>query len=417
MSDKIRYIRQPSAESAGEAPGRGRLKGRRILVVGGGQRTFDAAIDPVGNGRAMSLLFAREGAHVAVADVNRASADDTVQRVLAEQGRAFSIQADIAREEDVNRMIDEAIYGLGGLDGMVLNVGIGVGALGLDGVNLKEWNDTFAVNLTGPMLCCRKALKHIADGSSIVFISSIAALRSGSRLIAYDASKAALGGLMRNVAKEGSRRGVRANIIYPGLVDTPLGRPAHQRRAAVAKRRRRAVRADGDRVGNRLCGAVLHLRRERLRQRAGAGGRQRNLRAVRAGSGENISFAGGAIQAINLLQTSLRTKHTLLFSLRYRLLSPPGPSFPSATRRIGKTKKCDRFVHCCAGRRSGSDAVCHRSSPSPPPACRRPALKARPLFFLHKLSNRVRGRWSAEGVGRRVSLLRSSETSPRLLPR
>jgi NAD(P)-dependent dehydrogenase (short-subunit alcohol dehydrogenase family) len=208
MPDKIRYVRPPSPESAGEAPGRGRLQGRRILVVGGGQRTFDAATDPVGNGRAMSLLFAREGAHVAVADVNRASADDTVQRILAEGGRAFSIEADIAREGDVDRMIDAAIDGLGGLDG----------------VDVKEWNDTFAVNLTGPMLCCRKALRHIADGSSIVFISSIAALRSGSRLIAYDASKAALGGLMRNVAKEGARRGVRANIIYPGLVDTPLGR-------------------------------------------------------------------------------------------------------------------------------------------------------------------------------------------------
>jgi NAD(P)-dependent dehydrogenase (short-subunit alcohol dehydrogenase family) len=93
MSDKIRYVRQLSPESAGEAPGRGRLNGRRILVVGGGQRTFDAATDPVGNGRAMSLLFAREGAHVAVADVNRASADDTVQRIVAEGGRAFSIEA------------------------------------------------------------------------------------------------------------------------------------------------------------------------------------------------------------------------------------------------------------------------------------------------------------------------------------
>ena len=224
MSDKMRYVRQLSPESAGEAPGRGRLQGRKILVVGGGQRTFDAATDPVGNGRAMSLLFAREGAHVAVADLNRASADDTVQRIIAEGGQAFSIEANIAHEADVNRMIDEAMDGLGGLDGMVLNVGIGVGALGLDGVDLKEWNDTFAVNLTGPMLCCRKALKHIADGSSIVFISSIAALRSGSQLIAYDASKAALGGLMRNVAKEGARRGIRANIIYPGLVDTPLGR-------------------------------------------------------------------------------------------------------------------------------------------------------------------------------------------------
>jgi NAD(P)-dependent dehydrogenase (short-subunit alcohol dehydrogenase family) len=73
MSDKIRYVRQLSLESAGEAPGRGRLQGRRILVVGGGQRTFDAVTDPVGNGRAMSLLFAREGAHVAVVDLNRAA--------------------------------------------------------------------------------------------------------------------------------------------------------------------------------------------------------------------------------------------------------------------------------------------------------------------------------------------------------
>jgi NAD(P)-dependent dehydrogenase (short-subunit alcohol dehydrogenase family) len=152
MSDKIRYVRQLSPESAGEAPGRGRLKGRKILIVGGGQRTFDAATDPVGNGRAMSLLFAREAAHVAVADLNRASADDTVQRIVAEGGQAFSIEANIAREEDVNRMIDEAMNGLGGIDGMVLNVGIGVGALGLDGVDLNEWNDTFAVNLRSDAL-------------------------------------------------------------------------------------------------------------------------------------------------------------------------------------------------------------------------------------------------------------------------
>src|SRR3954447_12823993 len=224
MTDKPRYVRELSAESEGQAPGRGRLQGRRILVVGGGQRTFDAATDPVGNGRAMSLVFAREGARVAVADVNRVSADDTVARIAGEGGHAFAIQADIAREADVSRMVDEAMDGLGGIDGMVLNVGIGVGALGLEGIDVKEWNDTLAVNLSGPMLCCRKALKHLADGASIVFISSIAGLRSGSRLVAYDTSKAALGGLMRNVAREGAKRGIRANIICPGLVDTPLGR-------------------------------------------------------------------------------------------------------------------------------------------------------------------------------------------------
>jgi len=81
-----RFVRPPSAESEGRAPGRGRLKGRRILIVGGGQRIFDAATDPVGNGRAMSLLCAREGAHVAVADINKTSADHTVSQITTEGG-------------------------------------------------------------------------------------------------------------------------------------------------------------------------------------------------------------------------------------------------------------------------------------------------------------------------------------------
>src|ERR1700712_1307907 len=108
MTDKMRYVRQLSAESEGQAPGRGRLRGRRILVVGGGQRTFDAATDPVGNGRAMSMLFAREGAHVAVADLHRASADDTVGRITGEGGRGFSIEANIAHEAGGDRMSEEA---------------------------------------------------------------------------------------------------------------------------------------------------------------------------------------------------------------------------------------------------------------------------------------------------------------------
>jgi NAD(P)-dependent dehydrogenase (short-subunit alcohol dehydrogenase family) len=226
MSDKQRYLRPLSAESRGEAPGRGRLRGRRVLVVGGGQRTYDAATDPVGNGRAMSILFAREGAHVAVADMNRASAEETIERIRRDGGRAFAIQADVSQEADVARMADEAYEGLGGLDGMVLNVGIGVGGLGLDSIRLAEWDKTLAVNLRGPMLCCRAALPKLADGASIVFISSIAALGAGSQLVAYDASKAALGGLMRHVALEGCRRGIRANVVCPGLVDTPLGRAA-----------------------------------------------------------------------------------------------------------------------------------------------------------------------------------------------
>lgn len=165
-----RHVRPLSAELSGTAPGRGRLTGRRVLVVGGGQRTFDEATDPIGNGRAMSLLFAREGAQVAVADINRASAEDTVGRIEAESGRAFPIQADVTRESDVRRMIDDAHRIMGGLDGMVLNVGT-FGKLGLDGVGAEEWNRIYDVNVRGPMLACREALPKFDNGGSIVFIS------------------------------------------------------------------------------------------------------------------------------------------------------------------------------------------------------------------------------------------------------
>ncbi len=226
MTERPRHVRPPSDASRGEAPGRDRLRGRRVLVVGGGQRTFDAASDPIGNGRAIALLCAREGAAVAVADRDLASATDTAARIRDAGGTAHPVEADVAREADVVRMVREAAGALGGLDGLVLNVGIGVGALGLAGVTAAEWDQTLAVNLRGAVLACREAVPALADGSPIVFISSIAGLRPGSRLVAYDASKAALGGLMRHVALEGARRGLRANVVCPGLGDTPLGRAA-----------------------------------------------------------------------------------------------------------------------------------------------------------------------------------------------
>lgn len=225
-----KYVRPLSSESRGTAPSRNRLKGRKILVVGGGQRVLDAATDPVGNGRAMSLLFAREGASVIVADMNLASAEETATKITNDGGKAQAIEADISKPEDIARMVADAHAKLSGLDGLVLNVGIGVGPLGLAGANADDWDKALAVNLRGPMLICKEALPLLDDGASIIFISSIAGLVAGSRLPSYDASKAALGGLMRHVAMEGARRGIRANIVAPGLVDTPLGRLATQGR-------------------------------------------------------------------------------------------------------------------------------------------------------------------------------------------
>jgi NAD(P)-dependent dehydrogenase (short-subunit alcohol dehydrogenase family) len=210
-------------ESKGTAPGRGRLEGRRILVVGGGQTDIGEPDTPIGNGRAMSVLFAREGARVAVADRDAKAAEGTVALC---DGRAFAIAADVTRDDDVARMVDDAVAGLGGLDGLVLNVGIGAGGAWLEGTTRESWDKVFAINLTGHMLSVKAAWPKLADGSSIVFISSIAGLTAGSRLPAYDASKSALFGFSRHVAFEGARRGIRANVVAPGLMDTSIGRLA-----------------------------------------------------------------------------------------------------------------------------------------------------------------------------------------------
>lgn len=221
-------------ESEGKAPGRGRLKGRHILIVGGGQDDRGEQDPPIGNGRAMSILFAREGARVAVADRSGESAEATVKLIKNEGGYARAITADVAKPDDIVRMIEEAASNLGALDGLVFNVGIGGGML-LEGSTPEIWDRVFAVNLRGAMLTLRAAMPRLAESSSIALISSIASMKPGSRMPSYDASKAALVGLMRHAGLEGERRGIRVNIVAPGLMDTSIGREATRGRPNRAK--------------------------------------------------------------------------------------------------------------------------------------------------------------------------------------
>lgn len=221
-----RHIHLPP-ESRGEAPPRGRLEGRRILVVGGGQTDIGEDDTPAGNGRAMSILFAREGAKVAVADRVIATAEATAAAMPPGSGKA--IAADVSDPDAVTHMVTEAAAWLGGLDGIALNVGIGGKPL-LENNDAAAWDLTFAVNLRSHMLTVRAAWPLLADASSIVFISSIAGIKPGSRIPAYDSSKAALGGLCRHVALEGEKRAIRANIVAPGLMDTSIGRLASRGR-------------------------------------------------------------------------------------------------------------------------------------------------------------------------------------------
>jgi NAD(P)-dependent dehydrogenase (short-subunit alcohol dehydrogenase family) len=204
-----------------------RLEGRRILVVGAGTQPSDEPDAPVGNGRAIALLAAREGARVVCADRDRAAAEETAALIEAEHGVASVFVADVKVEEDCVAMVEAAAAEQ--LDGVVLNVGIGRGG-GLAGTRAEDWDMTFAVNLRGHFLVARESLPRLGAGGVMVFISSVAGLQPGSGLPAYDASKAGLIGLCRHVALEGARRGVRANVVAPGLIDTPLGRWASRGR-------------------------------------------------------------------------------------------------------------------------------------------------------------------------------------------
>ena len=198
-------------------------------MVGAGTRASADPDAPIGNGRAISVLAAREGAAVACADVDRDAAAATARLVGAEGGRAEVIVGDVTAEADCGRIVDEAVHALRGLDGVVCNVGIGLGR-GLEGTTVEDWDLVHAVNVRSHFLVCRAALPVMSEGASIVFISSIAGLKPGTRIPAYDTTKAALAGLSRHVALEGARRGIRANVIAPGLIDTPLGRRATEGR-------------------------------------------------------------------------------------------------------------------------------------------------------------------------------------------
>jgi NAD(P)-dependent dehydrogenase (short-subunit alcohol dehydrogenase family) len=133
-------------------------------------------------------------------------------------------------------MVDQAAAALGGLDGLVLNVGIGAG-LTLAGTSPKDWSTVLSINLTSHFAVVRHALPLLAEGAAIVFISSVAGLRPGSQSPSYDTSKAGQLGLMRHVALEGAPKGVRANVLAPGLIDTPLGRMASRARPGREKAR------------------------------------------------------------------------------------------------------------------------------------------------------------------------------------
>lgn len=221
-------------EAQGKQAARSRLTGRRILVVGAGTQPSNEPDPPPGNGRAIALLCAREGASVACADKDESAAVETRRQIAAAGGIAFTFATDVTDAAACEHLVRDAHAKLGGLDGVVLNVGVGLGK-GLDGTDAQAWDMTFAVNLRSHFLIARGALPLMRAGGALVFISSTASLRPGTGIPAYDSSKAGIAGLCRHVAMEGARARIRANVVVPGLIDTPLGRNASKRRPSRAR--------------------------------------------------------------------------------------------------------------------------------------------------------------------------------------
>lgn len=207
------------------------LRGTRVLVVGAGTRPSDDEDPPMGNGRAIAIAAARQGAAVVCADRDGDAARETARLIEALGASATVVVGDVTTEEGCRAVVE----GAGApLNGLVLNVGIGMGS-GLRATTAADWDHTFAVNLRAHFLIVKLAADSLADGASVVFVGSVAGLTPGSRLPAYDASKAGLIGLCRHVAIEMAPRGIRANVVAPGLIDTPLGRVATAGRPGRAR--------------------------------------------------------------------------------------------------------------------------------------------------------------------------------------
>jgi NAD(P)-dependent dehydrogenase (short-subunit alcohol dehydrogenase family) len=218
------------AEALGQARSHGRLAGRRIIVVGAGQRKIVDQDPPIGNGRAMSVLFAREGASVACIDVNKEAADSTVAQITSEGGKAFADIVDVSDVTAIATSVDRCARQLGGLDGLALNVGISSG-LSLPNMTAEAWDRDYAVNVRSHMLFAQKALEVMSPGGAIILMSSMASQRANGRNPAYESSKAAQIALGRAIARAGEEKGIRCNVIAPGFMDTPMGRDASRRRA------------------------------------------------------------------------------------------------------------------------------------------------------------------------------------------
>jgi rhamnulose-1-phosphate aldolase/alcohol dehydrogenase len=195
-----------------QAPARGELGGRIALVTGAAS----------GIGRAAARLLAARGAHVVVADLNVAGAEEVAGQIVADHGlrRALAVPVDVTSEEAVEEMTRRAVLAYGGLDVLVASAGLATSAPVTE-TTLEDWERNYAVLARGYFLAAREAFRVLLEqgrGGSLVFVASKNALVAGANAAAYSSAKAASLHLARCLAEEGGPHGIRVNTVNPDAV-------------------------------------------------------------------------------------------------------------------------------------------------------------------------------------------------------
>ena len=176
-----------------------------------------------GIGNEIAQCFAREGAKVAIADLNKSAAEKAAAGITASNGVAMGVAMDVSDEAAVNAGIDAVKAAYGRIDILVSNAGIQI-VHPIEEFPFAEWKKMLAVHLDGAFLTTKACLKHMyaAKSGSIVYIGSVHSKEASVLKSAYVTAKHGLLGLARVVAKEGAKHNVRANVVCPGFVRTPL---------------------------------------------------------------------------------------------------------------------------------------------------------------------------------------------------
>jgi len=206
--------------STGWPPRGGRLAGKVCIVTGAGSRG-----PGIGNGRAMAIVFAREGARVVLVDHKRDRAEETLASFDEEEkARARLVEADVSTAGGCSHVVAEAVSASGRIDVLVNNVGIAGPPGNVVDVDMKEWDRAMAVNLSSMALMAKHSVPVMAaqGGGSIVNISSTAALSGAFPSIFYPVSKGAIVPLTRQMALQHGAQGIPVNCVAPGLAYTPM---------------------------------------------------------------------------------------------------------------------------------------------------------------------------------------------------